>query len=291
VPIDGKVIANGILENLIHDLKNTQVVPTMAVILISDDPASLSYIKQKQKAADVIGAKVQLHQLPATTTTEELRTLIQKLNNDKGIHGIIIQRPLPPESPIDRKVLLEVSPKKDIDGFVPNSPYSVPVALAVSKILEEIYLMETNESIVEGNPEKIPADYLVWLRSKKIAVIGRGETAGKPITEMFIKDGCKVDIVHSKTNNPDEVIRSADIVVSCVGQDNIVRHDNIKPKSILISVGLWRDSVGKLHGDYEEEDIKDIANYYTPTPGGVGPVNVACLMENLVKSATINKGG
>ena len=121
---------------------------------------------------------------------------------------------------------------------------------------------------------------------RKIVVIGRGETAGKPIAEALIKRGYDISVVHSQTPNPDEIIKTADIVISCVGRPHVVRRHNIKKETILISVGLSRDSEGKLHGDYEEDEIEDIASFYTPTPGGVGPVNVACLMANLVKAAS-----
>lgn len=270
--IDGKAIANDILNHLISDLKNKQVVPTMAVILISDNPASLSYIKQKQKAAESIGAKVILDQLSDDINVETLKQVIEKYNTNPHVHGLILQRPVPAHIE-SAQMYRYISANKDVDGFVPGSPFKVPVAAAVTATLKKVL------HTVKG------VNFYDWLRSKKIAVIGRGESAGKPIADMFLKDGCKVEIVHSKTNNPDEIIKSADIVVSCVGKANIVRHDNIKKDSILISVGLWRDQVGKLHGDYEEDDIKDTAGFYTPTPGGMGPVNVACLMENLVKAS------
>ena len=125
-----------------------------------------------------------------------------------------------------------------------------------------------------------------WLCQKSILILGRGETAGKPIAEALIKKGSRVTIVHSHTPNSDDVTRVADIVISCVGKPNVVRRDNIKEGAILISVGLSRDSEGKLHGDYEGDEIKDVAVFYTPTPGGVGPVNVACLMKNLVQAAS-----
>ena len=304
--IDGRAIADKILNDLkpqVAELKAKGVTPAMAVILVSDDPASLSFIKQKQKAAEAIGAKVILKQLPATTTTDQLRSTIQQFNNDNNVHGIIIQRPLPKESQIDRTVLNEVAARKDIDGFVPNSPFPVPVAAAVLIILENVYFLISHSRArpparqESGNPDSdknwIPdrgagddmKEFDHWLKTKCSAVLGRGETAGKPIAETLIKNGCNVEVVHSQTENPDDILRVVDIAVSCVGKATIVRRDNFKPESILISVGLWRDGEGKLHGDYEEDEVKDVASYYTPTPGGVGPVNVACLMKNLVLAA------
>ncbi len=280
--IDGKAIADKILQNLARQvtaLKNKGVTPTLAVILVGDDPASLSYIKQKQKAADAIGAKVILDQQAASISSQVLKERIEKYNDDPSIHGIIIQRPLPKESPIDRDILNEISPKKDVDGFIPSSPYDVPVAKAVLTILREVFALEKKNVKAQTFED--------WLKSQCVAVIGRGETAGKPIADALGEHGCTLSVVHSQTAHPEQVIKTLNIVVSCVGKERVVTKDMIVPGTILISVGIWRGTDGKLHGDYKEEEIKDIASYYTPTPGGVGPVNVACLMQNLVKACTI----
>lgn len=282
--IDGRAIAEKILNELkpkVAELKTKGITPTMAVILVSDDPASISYIKQKQKAAETIGAKVILNQLPSNITTDQLRGTIQRYNNDETIHGIIIQRPLPKESPIDRAVLNEVGPRKDIDGFVPGSKFQVPVAMAVLTILEEVFNLEKTHN---SQPTTYNS-FDHWLKTQCSAVLGRGETAGKPIAEALGEHGCATYIVHSQTPNPGDIIKKMPIIVSCVGKERAITKDMIAPGTILISVGLWRDSTGKLHGDYEEDEIKDEVSYYTPTPGGVGPVNVACLMQNLVLSA------
>ncbi len=281
--IDGKAIAGGILTSLKQEvdlLKKKGISSTLAVILVGDDPASLSYIKQKQKAAEAIGAKVILDQQAASISSQVLKERIEKYNNDPSIHGIIIQRPLPKESPIDRDIFNEISPKKDVDGFVPNSPYDVPVAKAVLTILQEVFVSEKKNLKAQTFKD--------WLKNQCVAVIGRGETAGKPIADALGEHGCTLSVVHSQTTHPEEVIKTLNIVVSCVGKERVVTKDMIVPGTILISVGIWRDVLGKLHGDYEEEEIKDIASYYTPTPGGVGPVNVACLMQNLIQACTMN---
>ncbi len=258
--IDGKAIARGILESLriqVSALKQQGVTPTLAVIQVGDDPGSTAYIRQKQKAAEQIGAKLILsHQLSAVSP-QTLQNILQQYNDDQSVHGIIVQRPLPEAL---RAEGIRLS--KDVDGFLPNSPYPVPVASAVLTMLGD------------------------RIHSKKIVVVGRGETAGKPIADALIKRGYDVSIIHSQTPNPDEITKTADIIISCVGKPNVVRRDNIKTGAFLVSVGLFRDSEGRLHGDYEEDEIKDIAAFYTPTPGGVGPVNVACLMANLVKAAS-----
>lgn len=274
--IDGKAIAEGILENLrlnVSDLKRKGVTPTLAVIHIGDDPGSTAYIRQKQKAAEAIGAILIHSHQPAcrqgrssAISLQQLQKIIEEFNDNPAIHGIIIQRPLPKPLRADGILI-----SKDVDGFLPGSPYPVPVAAAVMAILERSH---------PGFRRVRP------LRKQHIVVIGRGETAGIPITEALRKRGIDPIVVHSQTPNPDDAIRTADIVISCVGKPNVVRRDNIKTGAVLVSVGLSRDSDGKLHGDYEEDEIKDVACLYTPTPGGVGPVNVAYLMANLVEAAS-----
>lgn len=250
--IDGKTIAEDILTKLtreITNLKKRGVTPTLAVVIVGDNPASLAYIKQKQKAAEKIGARVIV-----TNTIADL----QSLNSDPTIHGIIVQRPVP-----EGVGEYHVTPKKDVDGFEPNSPFDVPVAMAVWKLIE--------------STGQHPRNYVV---------IGRGETAGAPIAAFLRKKQCATSVIHSKTPNPTELMKQADCIISCVGKERVVTADAIKPGAILIGVGIWRDDSGKLRGDYNEAEIEKIASYYTPTPGGVGPVNVACLMQNLVKSAS-----
>lgn len=259
--IDGKAIAQELLAGLearVRALAARGVTPTLAVIQVGDDAGSAAYIRQKQKAADTIGARLIHKKFPADTAVHQVNGTIQQCNNDASVHGLIIQRPIP-----KGLILVDVVPQKDVDGFLPNSPYPVPVAAAVIKILDSVNNRYNEKSFV---------------------VIGRGETAGKPIAEALRKKGCTVTTVHSQTSRPDETIKTADIVISCVGKPNVVRRDNVKKGVVLIGVGIWRDETGKLRGDYEEGDIADVACAYTPTPGGVGPVNVACLMLNLINA-------
>ncbi len=270
--IDGKMIAEKMLVDLagqVAKLKERGVTPTMVVILVGDNPASLSYIKQKEKAAEKIGAKLILKTYDSRLKTEELQSIVEKYNSDPSAHGLIIQRPLPN----DIQTIPVVDLHKDIDGFVPGSAFEVPVARAVLNIL----------NFARSHPARNCRERP--LKEQHIVVIGRGETAGRPIADVLVKKGCNVTVVHSQTQNPDEIIKGADIVISCVGKPNVVRRDNIKKDAFLLSVGIWRDSEGKLHGDYDENVIAETASFYTPTPGGVGPVNVACLMQNLVLAA------
>ncbi len=277
--IDGNALADEILIHLKNKIDKLHIAPSLAVILVGDNPASESYVRQKQKMADLIHAEVKVIRYPPTISQAVINKTIEQLNNDPSIHGIIIQRPLPTHLQ-NPELLNSIAPGKDIDGFVPGSKFQVPVGLAVEKILQKMY-----EKAFQKFDKKA---FDLWVQSQNVTVIGRGETAGKPIAEYLKKKGYTVAIVHSKTPNEEKLneVKTADIIISCVGKKDIITKDTIKQGAMLISVGIWRDNEGKLHGDYEEEDIDQIASLYTPTPGGVGPVNVACLMENLVSAAS-----
>lgn len=281
---DGKALAETILATLAQEVSEHTKdwgIPTLAVILVGDDPASLAYIRQKQKAAARIGATIYFDHLPATTTPEDLREKIRTYNSDPTVHGLIIQRPVPLQNGDMKGIVESVAREKDIDGFLPSSPFDVPVAAAVGEILMSIH----------SHIQPKEKNYMTWLQHQRIVVIGRGETAGAPIGRYLKNNDCTTSIIHTSTPNPLEIMKQSDIIISCVGKEGVVPKEAVKPGSILISVGLWRDAQGKLRGDYDEEDIIDIASWYTPTPGGVGPVNVACLMQNLIKACKMKQGG
>lgn len=266
--INGKTIAQKILNNLsqrVKKLREKGITPHLVVILVGNNPSWKSYVTQKELRAKEIGAKVTSNNQRVTSNNQQILNLIDKYNNDISIHGIIVQRPLPAHLDKDA-VSRAVSPQKDIDGFHPQSKHNMPLANAVLKILKEVISIDK-------------------LRSKKIVVIGKGETGGQPIIITLKRIGIKSEVIDSKTQNPQLITRNADIIISAVGKPNIVTTDMIKKGVILISVGLYKGPDGKLHGDYNEQQIVDKASFYTPTPGGVGPVNVACLLENLVKAA------
>lgn len=276
--IDGKALANDILSNLkakVSALKEKGVTPKMVVILVGNDPASASYVRQKEKAATAIGADLQIMKYADSVSQETITEAIKSLNSDPTVHGIIVQLPLPPH--FDVSIDRSVDPKKDVDGFVPHSKFEVPIALATEKILNAMYAKQPQNGAFNQ-----------WLKRQHIVVIGRGETGGKPIASSFRKEAYDVSVIHSQTPEGEKqrLLNHADIVISCVGKPGIVQKEYIKKGAILISVGIWRDTNGIFHGDYEEDDIKDIASFYTPTPKGIGPVNVACLMENLVTAAS-----
>lgn len=294
--IDGKAIAQEILDDLqkkVQHLKKKGVTAHLAIVLIGDDPASSAYVRQKELKAESIGAKSTVYRLPSTVSESELLNLIRKLNEDSNIHGIIVQQPLP--SHINTGAIVQIiEPKKDVDGFHPQAKFPMPLAAAVIKILEHVYSSrevspkaDESRSSINGDSSRLASNnnFESWLRSQNIVVIGKGETGGRPVIQALKARGANVVIIDSKTQHPQELTKKATVIISAVGRKNIVTSEMISQEVILISVGLHKGEDGKLHGDYNEEEIASIASFYTPTPGGIGPVNVAMLLENLVLAA------
>lgn len=269
--LDGKQIANKILQDLKNKVQRLNIKPHLVIILVGNDPASIAYIEQKDLKAEKINARTTIKYLPSDTSQTDLVKTIQQYNNNNNIHGIIVQRPLPTR--IDSQAInLAIDPKKDVDGFHPNSNFETPISMAVLKILQNIYV-----HTLKGKPQ-----FEDWLKNKKIVIVGKGETGGRPILEGFKKIGVKVFVIDSKTSDSSLITKNADIIISAVGKPNVIKPEMIKKGAILVSVGLHKGPDGKLHGDYNEKEIKDKALLYTPTPGGVGPVNVSMLLKNLV---------
>jgi methylenetetrahydrofolate dehydrogenase (NADP+)/methenyltetrahydrofolate cyclohydrolase len=279
--VDGRTIAQNIFKDLkkqIASLASKHIKPHLAIILVGNDPASEAYVRQKKIKGEEIGIRVSIYHYKQDISTVKLAQTIQRLNKDNKVHGIIIQQPLP--SHIDmQKLVLATDPAKDVDGFHPQSTFTPPIAEAVITILKNIQKLQ-----LEG------VSLNEWMRNKKIIVIGKGETGGAPVIKMLKKIDVNPIIIDSSTLNPERITQEADIIISCVGKANIITKDNIKPGVILISIGMFRGEDGKLHGDYEEQEVKGIASYYTPVPGGVGPVNVAMLLKNVLLAASTQLG-
>ena len=269
--INGKEIAGEILQDLkqrVEKLSKKGVVPNLYIILLSDDQSSASYVKQKQLRGEEIGVRITVEKADTDITTEELIEKIEKLNNDKSVHGIIVQRPMP-KNLDEEKIEKSVIPQKDVDGFNPNSKFSIPVAMAVIELLKRAH----------------PKGFEDWIKTQKVTVVGRGLTAGGPIIKTLKNMGLEPNVISHETENPGELKRESDIIISAVGKPNIVSDLEIKKGVILIGVGMHREEDDKFHGDFDEEEIKDKASLYTPTPKGVGPVNVSMLLTNLVTAA------
>ena len=276
--VNGKEIAADILNDLkqrVEELKKKDAIPHLYIILLSDDSSSASYVKQKMLRGEEIGVKITLERADQQISTEKLLEKIEKLNNDGSVHGIIVQRPMPKQLD-EEKIESAVSPQKDVDGFNPNSKFGIPVALAVIEILRRIMIQDSRF---------INSKFEEWLKKQNITVIGRGLTAGKPIINSFEKMGIEPNVISSKTENPENLLKDSDIIISAVGKPGILNGSEIKKGAILIGVGMHREEDGKFHGDYDEEEIQDKTSFYTPTPKGVGPINVSMLLRNLVEAA------
>ena len=276
VRLSGKDIAEKVYQSLrirVGELQKKGITPHLVVFLIGENPASVAYVRQKQTKGEEIGCKVTVFRLSESITTEELEKKVKELNEDPTVHGILIQRPVPDHVDIEKLELL-TNPEKDIDGFHPDSPYTFPIPMAVMKILEETHELEQDKQYFSD-----------WLNSKKIIIIGKGPTGGGPIMTEFAKQNIDYHLIDSKTTNREELLKNADIIISAVGKESVIKAEELKQGIILIGVGILRGADGKLHGDYNEEDVDSIASYYTTTPGGVGPVNVAMLFENVLTAA------
>lgn len=264
--IDGKAIAGEILNDLktrVNNLKEKRITPTLQIILVGENTQSESYVRQKKLKGEEIEIKVNVLRLESGINNLELLKTIEQLNNDNNVNGIIIQRPLPIQinsNEIDQTVL----PEKDVDGFNKNSKFHPPLGEAIITLLKSV-----------------DKDF----KTKKIVIIGKGKTGGEPVIKTFKKLGINFNVVDRSTHNSSFIIHNSDIIISAVGKPNTIKPEMIKKNAILISIGLYKGNDGKLYGDYDEEKIKDIASFYTPTPGGVGPVNVACLLKNVIEAA------
>ncbi len=281
--IDGRLLAQKILEDLSKEVYNLQEThdkqPHLAIIKVGEDPATASYVRQKEKMGKQIGGIVSTYNYPESISQKELQQSIDFLQKKGDIDGLIVQLPLPAH--LDEDALtLAVDADKDVDGFREDSEYIMPIAAAVIRILEEVFQEE------QAKKDTTLKEFETWLKGQKIVILGKGKTGGRPIIEILKKMGMTPIIVDSKTQNRDEVTRSADILVCAVGgKGTIVNESMIKKDAILIGIGMHIGPDGKLHGDYETEEIKQKAAYYTPVPGGVGPVNAAMLFVNVVKAA------
>jgi len=276
--IDGKAFADRLCDQLVEDVKNLQnsgISPCIAVILVGDDPASQVYVNNKIKRCQQVGIVSLEHRLPTATSQSELLALIDRLNKDPGVHGILVQLPLPEQIEEDA-VISAINPTKDVDGFHIENVGALSVGnqvLTPCTPLGSLMLLE---------------DSLGDLSGMNAVVVGRSNIVGKPMANLLLQKNCTVTIAHSRTRNLAEVCRGADILVAAVGRPKMIKGDWVKPGAAVIDVGINRievDGKSKLCGDVDFESAKDVAGAITPVPGGVGPMTIACLMLNTVKAA------
>ncbi len=274
--IDGKAVSQSVKENIrkeLEELKATKgLTAGLAVIIVGDDPASKVYVRNKKLACEACGFESFEYALPAETTQEELLELINKLNNDDRVDGILCQLPLPKH--IDEKVVINnISPAKDVDAFHPENVGQIMIG-------DYKFLPCTPAGVME-----LIASTGVEIAGKECVVVGRSNIVGKPMAMLLLHKSGTVTVCHSKTKDLGEVCRRADILVVAVGVPNLVTGDMIKEGAVVIDVGMNRLENGKLCGDVEFESAEKKASYITPVPGGVGPMTIAMLMKNTLTAA------
>ena len=273
--IDGKELAKNIREKLkdeVIELKNADINPKLAVIMVGDDKASKVYVKNKSKACEDVGIEYEEYLLPAETKMEELIELIEKLNNDETIHGILVQSPLP--QGLDANIAFRtISPKKDVDGFN-------PINVGKLSLNQDCFVSCTPFGVI-----KMLEAYNIQIEGTHAVVIGRSNIVGKPLVQCLLNKNATVTVCHSRTKNLKEMTKQADILIAAIGKPKFVTEDMVKENAVVIDVGINRLDDGKLVGDTDFENIKEKASHITPVPGGVGPMTIAMLMHNVVKAA------
>jgi methylenetetrahydrofolate dehydrogenase (NADP+)/methenyltetrahydrofolate cyclohydrolase len=274
--IDGKALAQGIRERIAKDVvelhARTGIRPGLAAILVGDDPASKLYVKNKQKACDAAGIYVDEHKLPASTTQAELLALIEKVNADPKVHGILVQLPLPKH--IDSKVILDaVAPLKDADGFHPYNMGRLVEGTAMFTPCTPKGIMKMIESTG------------VAIEGKRAVVVGRSNIVGKPTALLLMHRNATVTVCHSKTRDLPAVCREAEILVVAIGKARFLTGDMVRAGAVVVDVGVNRLADGTFVGDVDFGPVSERASWISPVPGGVGPMTIAMLLENTLESA------
>ncbi|MDR2706868.1 MAG: bifunctional methylenetetrahydrofolate dehydrogenase/methenyltetrahydrofolate cyclohydrolase FolD [Planctomycetaceae bacterium] len=286
--LDGKKLSETICQELAEEVirfkSSTGITPCLAAVLVGEDPASQIYVNNKEKACRKIGMESRLFRLPVTTTTEELLMLVEKLNKDSGVHGILVQLPLP-QGCDELRVLDAINPKKDVDAFHPEN-----VGL-----------------ISQGRPRYLPCTpygiqqmlirYGIETSGKHAVIVGRSDIVGKPMALMLVQKqlaqqsgaNATVTIVHSRTKNLSEITRQADILIVAIGRSRFLTAEMVKPGAVVIDVGINRLADGTICGDVDFDNVKDISGAISPVPGGVGPLTISMLLLNTLRAAKFSQ--
>ena len=278
--IDGKAVSLQVKQQVKQEcdkLKTKGVTPGLAVIIVGDDPASQVYVRNKEKACEECGFYSVKYALDADTTQSELNALIDKLNKDEKINGILCQLPLPKHLD-DKEVINRIDPIKDVDAFH-------PVNVGAIMIGDYNFLPCTPAGVME-----LIHSTGVDVTGKKAVVIGRSNIVGKPMAMLLLHENATVEITHSKTLDLKSITKEADILVAAIGRAKFVTADMVKNGAIVIDVGMNRDENGKLCGDVDFENVKDKCSFITPVPGGVGPMRISMLMRNTLTAAKLQNG-
>ncbi len=258
----------------LEGLKKEGIEPGLTVVIVGEDPASKSYVKAKSKACDQIGIRSNVIELPADTTEQELVTLVQSLNEDDTVHGILVQLPLPKQ--IREEVIIEtITPEKDVDGFHPTT---------IGKMLtgQDTFFPCTPFGVV-----KMVQSQNIPIEGKHVVVVGRSNIVGKPVGQLFLNENATVTYCHSKTKNLKEITKQADILIVAVGRIHMITAEHVKEGAVVIDVGVNRKEDGKLTGDVDFNSVEPVASYITPVPKGVGPMTITMLLHNTIKAAKL----
>ncbi|MBQ5431792.1 MAG: bifunctional methylenetetrahydrofolate dehydrogenase/methenyltetrahydrofolate cyclohydrolase FolD [Lachnospiraceae bacterium] len=272
--IDGKKISADIKEEIrveVSALKEQGREVTLAVVLVGEDPASQVYVRNKKKACEFVGIRSLSYELPASTTQEELLLLVEKLNRDDSVNGILVQLPLPGHIDED-EVIRAIDPKKDVDGFHPMSVGALSIG-------QPGYVSCTPAGIIQLLKRSD-----IELDGKNCVIIGRSNIVGKPMAMLMLRENATVTVTHSHTKNLKEITREADILIVAIGKTKFITADYVKEGAVVIDVGMDRDENGKLCGDVDFDSVEKVAQAITPVPGGVGPMTIAMLMKNCLTS-------
>lgn len=272
--IDGKELAKKIRTKLkieCEELKKKNINPKLAVIMVGEDPASKVYVRNKSRACEEVGIEYEEYLLDVNTTQNELIELIEKLNKDETVNGILLQSPIPSNLNIN-EAFRTISPEKDIDGFNP---------INVGKL---VLNQDTFVSCTPYGIMKIFEEYNIDLTGKNVVILGRSNIVGKPLIHCCLNKNATVTSCNSKTKELVKKTKEADILISAIGKANFVKADMVKEDVVIIDVGINRLENGKITGDVDFENVKEKASYITPVPGGVGPMTIAMLMNNVIKA-------
>lgn len=273
--INGKEIGQEIrksVEKRVEELKEQGITPGLAVILVGENPASKTYVANKQKSCEAIGMFSELIKLPEDAAQEALLDQIRDLNEREDIHGILVQLPLPKH--IDEEaVIATISPEKDVDGFS-------PVSVGKMMLGQDTYLPCTPFGVM-----KLLEHSDIEVAGKHAVIVGRSHIVGKPMGQLLLQKDATVTYTHSKTPNLPSFTKQADILIAAVGRAKFITKEHIKPGAVVIDVGINRDENNKLCGDVDFVDVDDVASHITPVPGGVGPMTITMLLENTVQAA------
>ncbi len=281
--IDGKAISQQIKDELKDKcalLKEKGIDVTLAVILVGEDPASQVYVRNKKRACEYIGYKSLSYELPADTTQKQLLDLVEDLNSNDEVNGILVQMPLP--SHIDEKAVINaIRPDKDVDGFHPMNVGALVVG-------DKGFVSCTPAGVIQLIKRGLP-DYDI--SGKECVIVGRSNIVGKPMSLLMLRENATVTVAHSRTKDLDKVCKRADIIIAAVGRAGVITKDHVKEGAVVIDVGINRNEDGKLCGDVKFDEVSQVAGAITPVPGGVGPMTIAMLMNNCYEAALMHNSG